>query len=119
MKWRRIRRSLPDGRRTPYMTEVPLEVREEAQSLFNEIADQVDVEFAQIKPEDQIDIQLEMKPTHLIASEEWSVSTGLGLGVEREALGYTSARYVTRNKHSLRGWAQTVSRTGLEDIHVF
>jgi hypothetical protein len=112
-------KSLPDKRRTPYTTEVPESLRDRAIALFDTVADHVDQLFAAIEPETQTDIQFAMGADHLVAKEDWTIACLLGMGIERELLGFSSGRFVTRNKQSLRGLADVESDARAAGLIVF
>ena len=116
---REFKRQLPNGRRVPYMTEVPADIRESMHHLAEQINNHVDTIFKTITPESQINIQLSMDPTQVIAKEDWSVSTALGLGLEREMLGWPVSRYLTRNRRSLEAWSEMMQRGETSGMDVY
>jgi len=72
-----------------------------------------------IDPASQIDIQLRMHPSDLIAQEDWSVSVALSLGLERELLGLGSRDYVRRARQSLQGWREARRDPRIGNTSVF
>jgi hypothetical protein len=79
----------------------------------------VDAAFADIDPADQSHIQLQMDPTHVIAKEDWSIAVLLGLGLERELLGYATRQYVSRNRGSIAEAARLQSQADWQGRHIF
>ena len=118
-QFRSFRRGLPNNRHTPYQTEVPEDLRMSARRLFSDLCQAVDAAFANIDPADQSDIQLQMAPTHVIAKEDWSVAVLLGLGIERELLGYATRQYVSRNRRSIAEATKLQLQADWQSRHIF
>jgi hypothetical protein len=117
--YRSLRRGLPMSRHTPYQTEVPDDLRASARKLFSDLCEAVDEAFANIDPADQTYIQLQMDPTHVIAKEDWSVAVLLGLGIERELLGYATRQYVSRNRMSIAEATKLQSQADWQSRDIF
>lgn len=117
--YRSFRRGLPDNRTTPYQTEVPEDLRAGARRLFFELCEAVDATFANIDPADQSHIQLRMDPTHVIAKEDWSIAVLLGLGIERELLGFGTRQFVSRNRRSIAAARRLHSEADWQGRHIF
>lgn len=116
---RTFRRALPEGRRIPYSTEVPLELAQNANKLADDVLSFVDRKFASVRDEEQLDIQLAMRPTSIICKEDWAIASILGFGLEREILGWNTGRFVTRNRKSLRAWDRIREKPNTKDSDLF
>jgi hypothetical protein len=86
---------------------VPSGLRKRAAALAAEV---VDVATAVSEATDQdaiLDVQLSMRPTHLIAREDFATACLIGLGLgDRHVTGWRIERIDTRNRRSLRLWKQ-------------
>jgi hypothetical protein len=111
-----FRRTLPRGRKDPAASAIPAEIRESAAAVAAEINELVDATFAAIPASDQTDRQLAVDPTRMICKEDWSIAVALGLGLERPITGWSIGRYVTRNRQSLRGWAEVRDAVGASRV---
>ncbi len=108
--FKQYRRTLPRRDRDIAIAAMPERFRTPASALAVDIGRQVDLAFDGIDDSDQLEVQLSMAPTHLICKEDWSIAVGLGLGLERNLTGWSTERYVTRNRRSLRAWAEIADR---------
>ena len=113
-----LKRGLPDGRRIPHPREIPAALRLQASALASRVLVAADELYAEIDDEAQTGMQLAMAPTHLIAKEDFAVAALLGLGLERELLGWRLDAYDRRNRRTLEGW-QRVRAVVPPDVRVY
>lgn len=89
---------LPRGR------EVPPSLRKQADALAESVLTDCTERSESINTIQLIQHQLLMKPTDLIAQEDFASTCLVALDLEREITGWTVERIATRNRRSLRLW---------------
>lgn len=63
--------------------------------------------------------QLTMRPTHLIAQEDFATACLIGLGLERETTGWRVDKFRQRNERSLRLWRRVAEHPDCRGVHVY
>ncbi len=105
---RSIRLAVRDLRRTlghiPRGREIPKTLRSEARALADDVVAHTTSLSESIDDDELLETQLAMRPTDLIAKEDFAVGCLIGLGLERETTGWSIARFDSRNRRSLRLW---------------
>lgn len=98
---RTIRRELG---RVPRGSDVPPDLQRRAKELADGVIDHATSLSDAVDPAALLELQLSMRPTDLIAQEDFATACLLGLGLERETTGFSVDRFATRNRRSLRLW---------------
>lgn len=114
-----VRRSLPDGRRAPTRNEIPPALRAEARALAAAVLARVD-SLREREPAAAVTArQLELRPTGLIAREDFAIACLLGLGLDRTVLDWPVARFTARNATSIEGGRVASALAGLERVATY
>lgn len=116
---RRLRRSLPDKRRIPMPSEVPRELTERAREAAHTVAADVDRVLGAHSLEHVLSAQLTMRPTHLVAREDFAVGCLLSLGLEREITRLPVSWFRARNRITLDFWEAVAGDPRIRGIDVY
>ncbi|MCI0393983.1 MAG: hypothetical protein L0332_03330 [Chloroflexi bacterium] len=113
---RKLRRALG---RTPRGKQVPPALRKRASDLANQVLAVSEARSDAIDWEELLSLQLSMRPTHLIAQEDFGTACLIGLGLEREITGWPISAFVKRNRRSLQLWQRVVEHPDCRDVNVY
>ncbi len=105
--------------RIPRGKAVPTSLRKKASDLAHQVVDESTRLSEGIDPDDLLKQQLSMRPTHLIAQEDFAVACLIALGLERETTGWPVEAFVRRNKRSIRLFKRVNDDPRCNDIHVY
>lgn len=113
---RQVRRQVD---RVPRGRDVPADLRRRAADLAERVvADCVERSEA-IDWQTLLADQLSMRPTHLIAQEDFATACLIGLSLERETTGWRIEKFTQRNERSLRLWRRVAEHADCGDVHVY
>jgi hypothetical protein len=105
--------------RTPRAGDLPGSLRRAARALASAVvADSVAL-ASRTSPEESLDRQLSMQPTHLIAPEDFAVTCLVALGLERFMIGWGGEDFRSRNRRSLQLHARAVADARCRDLNVY
>jgi hypothetical protein len=116
---RALRRGLPDNRRIPLAREVPDALTERARALVESVTGEVDRMHASRSSAALLDDQLRMRPTHLVAREDYATACALALGLEREITRLPVSWFLRRNRITFDYWEQAAADPRCRDIDVY
>lgn len=116
---RDLRRSLGRDRRIPWPREVSAGLRRDARRAARDVVSEVERVLDARPPARILDEQLSMDPTHLIAPEDITNACLIGLGLEREITGWTTADYRARARITVDRWEAARSDPRCRDVRVY
>lgn len=105
--------TLPRGRR------VPTSLRQSASDLAHIVVDHCEAIIAGSEWQATLDSQLAIKPSHLIAQEDFATASLIGLGLERELTGWPVSYFNRRAKTTIRYWRRVMSDSRCDNRHVY
>ncbi len=117
--WDRVRDIRRAVGRTPRGQDVPDELRQGASALAHDVVDFATELSEQVDPEALLDAQLSMRPTSIIAQEDFAVACLLALNLERETTGWRIASFERRNIRSLGLWERVADNPRVKDLTVY
>lgn len=103
----------------PRGKDVPSSLRQKASELSNRVVDECTRISEAVNGDDLLASQLSMRPTHLIAQEDFAVACLIGLGLEREITGWDIRKFDRRNQRSLELFQRVNSDPRCSDIKVY
>ncbi len=112
---REIRRDIGH---VPRGSDIPEPLRRTANDLANSVISHATAVSKAVDREALIELQLAMDPTDLIAQEDFAVACLLALQLEREITGFSTDRFATRNRRSLRLWKAVSEDPRCADVRV-
>jgi hypothetical protein len=104
---------------TPRGSEVPKSLRADASALAQQVVAAATRLSAQVDTSALIDAQMSMRPTHLVAQEDFATTCLIALNLEREVTGWPVSAFVTRNRRSLSLWQAVASDPRTRDATVY
>lgn len=113
---RQVRRQLG---RIPRGKAVPLSLRRRASELARAVVRDCTMRSERIDWKVLLEQQLAMRPTHLIAQEDFAVACLIALDLEREITGWPVEYFKRRNRRSLGLWNQVVEDKRCRGIKVY
>jgi hypothetical protein len=117
--WARVREVRHRVGRVPRGQDLPPALRRDASSLASEVVALATRLSEEVVAPTLLDQQLSMRPTHLIAQEDFAVACLLGLNLERETTGWPVAAIVHRSERSLRLWRRVVDNARVRSLTVY
>ncbi len=105
--------------RVPRGRDVPDELRAKASKLAADVVQHATQLSDAIDPAALIATQLTMRPTDLVAQEDFATVCLLGLGLERETTGWSVSDFDRRNRRSLRLWRRVAGDPRCADLRVY
>ena len=119
----RIRLSVNEVRRelgqVPSASDIPEALRRDASDLAESVVAHATGLSEGVSNAALLADQLSMRPTDLIAQEDFAVACLIGLGLEREITGWSVGRFDTRNRRSLRLWRGVAEDRSCKGIRVY
>ena len=113
---RRVRKQIG---RIPRGKAVPSDLRRRASDLANDVVAECTRRSEEIDSEDLLVRQLEMRPTQMIAQEDFAVACLMALGLERETTGRDVRSFDRRNQRSLRLFERVARDPRCRELEVF
>ncbi|MBV6457931.1 MAG: hypothetical protein HONBIEJF_01051 [Fimbriimonadaceae bacterium] len=105
--------------RVPRGRDVPREIRAKSKQLATDVVNRATKVSEAIDTTDLSALQLSMRPTDLIAQEDFAIGCLIGLGLEREMTGWSVQDVDRRNLRSLTLWRRVADDPRCADINVF
>ena len=103
----------------PRKSDIPSELRQQAAKLADEVIRHATRLSNEIDPAELLDAQLSMKPTHLIAKEDFATACLIALDLERELTGWPISKWSARNRRSLKLWKAVAKDPRCKDVVVY
>lgn len=103
----------------PRKSDFPSELRRQSVKLADEVICHATDISNEIDPAELLDAQLSMKPTHLIAKEDFATACLIALDLERELTGWPVSRWNTRNRRTLKLWKAVAKDPRCKDVVVY
>lgn len=113
---KKLRRALG---RVPRGNDVPKELRSSMRIFADQVVADCMRRSQAIDSDELLVAELSMKPTDLIAKEDFATTCLLALDVEREITGWPVDRFITRNRQSLRLWQRVANDERVKGLHVY
>jgi hypothetical protein len=113
---KKIRRTLG---RAPRKSDIPPELRQHTAELADEVIRHATDISNGIDLTELLGAQLSMKPTHLIAKEDFATACLIALDLEREITGWPVSRWDARNRRSLKLWKAVAEDPRCSDTKVY
>jgi hypothetical protein len=104
---------------TPRGREVPDALREQASALAHQVVAMATGLSAQVDASDLLEAQLSMRPSHLVAQEDFATTCLMALNLERETTGWPVSAFVARNRRTLAFWQVVASDPRAGDLTVY
>lgn len=98
---------------------VPNLLRQKASELSSKVVDECTKISEAIDSDALLTEQLSMRPTHLIAQEDFAVACLIGLGLERETTGWSVGKFNRRNRRSIGLWQRVKENPRTGNIKVY
>jgi hypothetical protein len=105
--------------RMPRGKDIPDELRKHCSDLAGEVVKHATDVSDAIDLEELLEVQLSMKPTHLLAKEDFATACLIALDLERETTGWPISRFETRNRRCLKLWKRVADDPRCEGISVY
>lgn len=105
--------------RVPRGKDIPDEVRKHGSDLADEVVKHATEISDAVDMEELLEVQLSMKPTHLMAKEDFATACLIALDLEREITGWPISRFEKRNRRSLKLWKRAADDPRFENISVY
>lgn len=105
--------------RIPRGKSVPKNLRQKASDLAHMIVDNCTECSSQIDWNALLEQQLAMRPTHLIAQEDFAVACLIALDLERETTGWDVEYFDQRNQRSLRLFERVAGDRRCQNVKVY
>lgn len=106
-------------KRNPRSEDVPENLRNDASQLAEDVVTTCEERSEAIDWEELLEQQLSMKPTDLIAQEDFAVACLVSLDLEREITNWSIKKYDERNLRSIRLWERVVNDDRCHGINVY
>ncbi|GEO18532.1 hypothetical protein [Microvirga aerophila] len=105
--------------RVPRKSDISSELRRQAAKLADEVIRHATGISNEADPAELLDAQLSMKPTHLIAKEDFATACLIALDLEREFTGWPVSRWDARNRRTLKLWKAVAKDPRCKDVLVY
>ncbi|QTF93822.1 hypothetical protein, partial [Halomonas sp. BM-2019] len=104
---------------TPRGREVPAALREQASDLARQVVAMATELSAQVDAVELLAAQLSMRPSHLVAQEDFATTCLMALNLERETTGWPVAAFLARNRRTLALWRVVADDPRVGDLTVY
>lgn len=99
--------------------DLPLDIKQKSAKLARKVIRKCVKLSEKLDWEELLEDQLSMKPTHLIAQEDFATACLIGLNLEREYTGLSKEELAKRNLRSLKLWDRVANDSRCKKIKVY
>src|SRR5262245_2545384 len=105
--------------RMPRGKDIPDKLRNHSSDLAGEVVKHATDVSDAINTEELVELQLSMRPTHLLAKEDFATASLMALDLERKITGWPISRFETRSRRSLKLWKRVADNPRCEGMTVY